>query len=50
MNIPLHEGPENRQRVGPFWIEEGVAPLVVEAVVIAIVAILYIIATLSIQL
>ena len=42
--VPLDEGPADRRRVGPFWLEEGDRALVVGAVIIAIFAVLFAIA------
>jgi hypothetical protein len=44
--IPLDQGP-NRRRIGPFWIEEGTASLVVLALVLAAVVALYILAAVN---
>lgn len=41
--IPIDQGPPKR-RIGPFWIEEGLALLAFEAVVLAVVVVVYLIA------
>ena len=42
--IPLDEGAPGRRRLGPFWIEEGFGLLAFGLVLLAVVAILYIVA------
>lgn len=44
MTVPLDEGSPNRRRVGPFWIEEGFGLIAVGALILALVAGLYILA------
>jgi hypothetical protein len=41
--IPIDHGPP-RRRIGPFWIEEGLALLAFEAVALAVVVVVYVIA------
>jgi hypothetical protein len=38
--IPLDQGPD-RRRIGPFWIEEGTASLVIGALLLTAVVVLY---------
>ena len=45
--IPLDEGPRSRRRYGPFWVEEGIGLVVVGAVILAVVAALYILAVIE---
>jgi hypothetical protein len=42
--VPLDEGPRDRRRIGPFWIEEGLGLVVVGAVILVAVAAVYILA------
>ena len=42
--VPLDEGWPGRRRVGPFWIEEGLAPIGAGAALLVVVAVLYILA------
>jgi hypothetical protein len=42
--VPIDEGAKDRRRIGPFWIEEGVGLVVAGAVILAVVAALYILA------
>jgi len=44
MSIPLDEGPPDRRRVGPFWIEEGTGALVLGALILALFIGLFIVA------
>ena len=39
--VPLDEGPRDRRRIGPFWIEEGLGLVLVGALILVAVAILY---------
>jgi hypothetical protein len=45
--VPIDEGPRDRRRVGPFWIEEGNGLLVVGAVILVAFAVLYTLAVLN---
>jgi len=45
--VPIDEGPRDRRRVGPFWIEEGNGLLVVGAVILIAFAVLYTLAVLN---
>jgi hypothetical protein len=42
--VPIDEGPRDRRRIGPFWIEEGLGLVVAGAVILAAVAALYVLA------
>jgi hypothetical protein len=42
--VPIDEGAPGRRRVGPFWIEEGVGLVVVGALILVVVAALYVLA------
>lgn len=42
--IPIDQGPRDRRRIGPFWIEEGLELLVVEALILAVVVAVYVLA------
>ncbi len=42
--VPIDEGAKDRRRIGPFWIEEGLGLVVVGALVLAVVAVLYVLA------
>ncbi|MFN2582041.1 MAG: hypothetical protein ABR498_04790 [Candidatus Dormibacteria bacterium] len=44
MAIPLDEGPRDRRRVGPFWLEEGNSALILGAVVLAVFVALFVLA------
>jgi hypothetical protein len=44
--VPIDEGPRNRRRVGPFWLEEGTGLVVVGAILLIVFAALYTLATL----
>lgn len=39
--VPLDEGPPDRRRIGPFWIEEGLGLVALGGVILAVVAVLY---------
>jgi hypothetical protein len=43
-SVPLDEGPGDRRRVGPFWIEEGNGLLITGGLVLAAVIGLYVLA------
>ncbi len=45
--VPIDEGPRDRRRVGPFWLEEGGRLVVVGAVILVAFAILYAFAALQ---
>jgi len=45
--IPLDSGPPSRRRIGPFWIEEGIGLVAGGAIIIALVATLYVLAVLT---
>ena len=45
--VPIDEGPQDRRRVGPFWLEEGTGLVVVGAVILVVFAVLYTIAILN---
>jgi hypothetical protein len=45
--VPLDEGPRDRRRVGPFWIEEGFGVLALGAVILLVVALLYVFAVVN---
>jgi hypothetical protein len=45
--VPIDEGPRDRRRVGPFWIEEGFGLLAVGAGILIVFAVLYTIAALT---
>jgi hypothetical protein len=42
--IPLDEGAEDRRRIGPFWIEEGLGLMVAGGLFLVAVIALYILA------
>lgn len=42
--VPLDEGPRDRRRIGPFWIEEGMGLVAVGGIILAVVTVLYILA------
>ncbi|MDQ2960623.1 MAG: hypothetical protein M3R48_06195 [Candidatus Dormibacteraeota bacterium] len=42
--VPIDEGATGRRRVGPFWIEEGMGLVVAGAVILVVVAALYVLA------
>ena len=39
--IPLDEGPPDRRRVGPFWLEEGNAGLLLGGAIVAVFIVLF---------
>ena len=45
--VPIDEGPRDRRRVGPFWIEEGTGLVVAGAVILAVFAVLYVLAVVN---
>jgi len=45
--VPIDEGPRDRRRVGPFWLEEGSGLVLVGAAILVIFAVLYILAVLN---
>jgi hypothetical protein len=45
--VPLDEGPPDRRRVGPFWIEEGFGVVLLGAVILLLVAVLYVLAVIA---
>ncbi len=45
--VPIDEGPRDRRRVGPFWLEEGTGLVVVGAVLLAVFAVLYVLLTVN---
>jgi hypothetical protein len=42
--VPLDEGPPDRRRIGPFWIEEGLGLVALGGVIVAVVTALYVLA------
>jgi hypothetical protein len=42
--VPIDEGPPDRRRVGPFWIEEGFGVVWAGAAFLAVVTLLYVLA------
>lgn len=42
--VPIDEGPQDRRRLGPFWIEEGMGLVYTGAAILAVVTVLYIVA------
>jgi hypothetical protein len=44
--VPIDEGPRDRRRVGPFWLEEGTSLVWVGAAILVVFAILYTLAAL----
>jgi len=46
-SVPIDEGPRNRRRVGPFWLEEGPGLVVVGAAILAVFAVLYALAVIA---
>ena len=42
--VPIDEGPPDRRRIGPFWIEEGLGVVALGGAILAVVAALYILA------
>lgn len=45
--VPIDEGPRDRRRVGPFWLEEGTGLVWVGAAILAVFTLLYILAVLK---
>jgi hypothetical protein len=45
--VPIDEGPRDRRRVGPFWLEEGTGLVVVGAVILLAFAALYTLAVIN---
>lgn len=45
--VPLDEGPRDRRRVGPFWIEEGFGLLAVGALMLLVVSVLFVLAVIE---
>ena len=45
--VPLDEGPRDRRRVGPFWIEEGFGLLAVGALILLLVTALVVVAVIE---
>ena len=45
--VPLDEGPRDRRRVGPFWVEEGFGLVVVGAGILLAVTVLYVLAVIA---
>ena len=45
--VPIDEGPRDRRRVGPFWLEEGTGVLLVGAAILLVFAVLYALAALN---
>lgn len=45
--VPIDEGPRDRRRVGPFWLEEGTGLVVVGAAILVVFAVLYVLATVN---
>ncbi|HZS15533.1 MAG TPA: hypothetical protein VFC09_13125 [Candidatus Dormibacteraeota bacterium] len=45
--VPIDEGPRDRRRVGPFWLEEGTGLVLAGAAILLVFAVLYVIATLN---
>ena len=45
--VPLDEGPPDRRRIGPFWIEEGLGLVAFGAAFVALVAALYTLAVIN---
>ncbi len=45
--VPIDQGPPDRRRVGPFWLEEGTGLVVVGAVILLVFAVLYTLAVLN---
>lgn len=44
MAIPLDEGPPDRRRVGPFWLEEGNGALLLGGAILVVFIALFLIA------
>ena len=47
MSVPLDEGGRSRRRIGPFWIEEGLALVAFGATFLAAVTLFYVLAILA---
>ena len=45
--VPIDEGPRDRRRVGPFWLEEGTGLVVVGALFLLVFAVLYTLAVVN---
>lgn len=45
--VPIDEGPRDRRRVGPFWLEEGTGVVLVGAAILVVFAVLYTLAALN---
>jgi len=45
--VPIDEGPRDRRRVGPFWLEEGTGMVLVGAAILVVFAVLYTLAALN---
>jgi hypothetical protein len=45
--VPLDEGPRDRRRVGPFWIEEGMGSVALGAAILVAALALYLLAFLT---
>jgi len=45
--VPIDEGPRDRRRVGPFWLEEGTGLVIVGAAILVVFAVLYVLAALN---
>jgi hypothetical protein len=39
--VPIDEGPQDRRRIGPFWIEEGLGLVIAGALILAAIVALY---------
>lgn len=45
--VPIDEGPRDRRRVGPFWLEEGTGLVLAGAAILAVFTVLYVLAALN---
>lgn len=45
--VPLDEGPRDRRRVGPFWIEDGLGLLAFGGLILLVVTVLYVVAVVA---
>ena len=45
--MPIDEGPRDRRRVGPFWLEEGTGLVLVGAAILAVFVVLYVLAVVN---
>jgi len=45
--VPIDQGPRDRRRVGPFWLEEGTGLVLVGAAILIVFAVLYILAVVN---